>query len=179
MRWSEIKRELQTLDQAGVLRVIKGLHDISPENKRFLQAALHSEDQSQIDEYRSQIEAAVNPDVRTPIDLQRGRRAITEYSKAVPNDLKGHLDLMMQYVESGASQTLTYGDIDERFYDSMCSMIDRILKRAEKLGESDLKAIVNRFESLDESTRNRIGWGYSDHISGATDDIRSLLAAKG
>jgi len=80
---------------------------------------------------------------------------------------------MLHYVESGTKQTLAYGDIDTAFYNSLCSMVDRILEVSSRLEDDDHRKCSDRLAALDARTRNRIGWGYSDHIEAAAAEMAS------
>ena len=66
--------------------------------------------------------------------LAAGRKAISDYKKA-NGDLRGLLTLMVFYVQCGNDFTLKFGDIDETFYDSQCSMVEGIKDRL--LNEQD------------------------------------------
>src|SRR5450432_3875596 len=50
--------------------------------------------------------------------LGEARKAIRDYRKATGN-LPGTVELMMTFVENGVKFTHEYGDIDERFYNSV------------------------------------------------------------
>jgi len=52
------------------------------------------------------------------LKLGEARKAIKEYWKAT-GDVSGKAELLMTYVEQGAEFTCDYGDIDERFYNSL------------------------------------------------------------
>ena len=53
------------------------------------------------------------------------RKAIRDYRKATGN-LAGTAELLMTYVENGAEFTHEYGDIDERFYNSVESALEEL-----------------------------------------------------
>jgi hypothetical protein len=171
MRWTDAKFELQRKDQRELFRFIKSLYDLNKTNKAFFEAALGSDGSTAINIYKKEIAEAVDPDPSDPIELRRGRKAISDYRKAAPADISGHVDLMLHFVESGTNQTLAYGDIDDGFYDSLCSMIDSILKIAPELAVAEHERVVERFIALDARTRSRIGWGYSDHVEAAAEEV--------
>jgi len=59
------------------------------------------------------------------LKLGEARKTIRDYRKATSN-LSGTVELLMTYVENGASFTHEYGDIDERFYSSVESVLDEL-----------------------------------------------------
>ena len=68
---------------------------------------------------------------------------------------------MMFYVENGVEFTCDYGDIDERFYNSMESMFESTLKFIQKnnLG----KDFNTRCKKIVDDT-DGIGWGFHDQL---------------
>ena len=121
--------------------------------------------------YKREISASINPSVDDPVDLKRGRKAISSFKKAAPDDLWGMIDLMLYYVEQGANFTLEFGDIDGRFYDSLMRMINSILDHSKRLNSIEYAHLTKRFQELDAVTKGKIGWGFSDHIADATDEL--------
>lgn len=68
---------------------------------------------------------------------------------------------MVYYIECGHKFTQDYGDIDEKFYDSLISMFDKVIELL-KL-HLDLKEIFySRLKYISDDSRN-FGWGY-DHL---------------
>jgi len=55
--------------------------------------------------------------------FSEARKAINDYRKATGN-LPGTTELLMTYVERGAEFTHKYGDIDQRFYNSVETALD-------------------------------------------------------
>ena len=84
---------------------------------------------------------------------------------------------MLHYVEQGASFTLEFGDIDGRFYDSLMRMINSILDHSKQLNSIELAHLTKRFEELDAVTKDEIGWGFSDHITDVTIQLKEMLDA--
>ncbi len=173
MRWSEAKRALQGKTQPELFKFIKTLYDLNANNRAAFEAALGPDRSRAIDLYKREITKAIDPTTGGSIELRRGRKAISDFRKLSPTDVYGQIDLMLHFVESGTHQTLTYGDMDGPFYDSMCSMIDKILDHATKLNVDDHARIAARFEVLDDLVRNQIGWGFSDYIAAAVDEIEN------
>lgn len=171
--WAEVKKHLKSFDEHQILDLIKGLYELSRENKHFVGARFGRADGESLDAYKREIAECLNPSIDDPIDLRRGRKAISSYKKAAPEDLEGHLDLMLVYVESGNSFTMDYGDIDEPFYDSLCSMMSSIQKLAQKVGIDAHADCAVRLKVMDDMPD--IGWGYSDWLAEVTDAVERSL----
>jgi hypothetical protein len=72
---------------------------------------------------------------------------------------------MLYYVECGTEFTNTFGDIDEPFYNSMCSAFGNVVSKLNsQKNVSIYRHLKNRLQKLVEET-NGIGWGYGDFIS--------------
>ena len=163
------------MEKDELVQLLKRLFDLNPENRSFLEAKLSPCGDHSMDYYKREIAAAVNPDMDSPIEMKRGRKAIASYKKAAPDDLWGRGELMVYFVEQGADFPLDYGDIDGPFYTSLCRMIDSILEVADQLSSKEYSHLAQRFEALDAATANKIGWGFSDHITDAKCVLLSRL----
>jgi hypothetical protein len=91
-----------------------------------------------------------------------GRKAISEYKKAVGDPI-GILELSIYFIECGHQFTLEYGDIDEKFYDSLESMFDKVLKMLKKFDQSTIDKYFPRILSLVYEVKG-IGWGHYDYL---------------
>ena len=100
-------------------------------------------------------------------DLKTARAAINDYKKAT-NDQLGTLELMVYYIESANDCTLDYGDIDERFYSSIESMMDAALKILKSSSDEIVAEFLPRLRGV-VSKADGIGWGYHDYISDAVE----------
>lgn len=171
--WADVKKRLKSLDERQVFDLIKGLYELSPENKRFVGARLGQADGESFDAHKREIVECLNPPFDDQLDLRRGRKAISSYKKAVPKDLEGLLDLMLVYVESGNTFTMDYGGIDEPFYDSLCSMMSSIQKLAPKVSIGAHADCARRLKVMDDMPD--IGWGYSDWLADVTEAVETSL----
>lgn len=95
------------------------------------------------------------------LDYLVARKAISDFKK-VNSDPKAIIDLQLTYVEYGIKCTLEYGDIDERFYNSMESMFRKTLKDMEEHGLLGL--FEKRCMAIQRQTRD-LGWGFGDAIT--------------
>lgn len=182
MSWTEIDKQLKELSDEDVIKLIKGLHDLSPQNKAWLRAKLLpvAQDTKYLEDCRRKVVNYVYKETRGMPHIPRFREAkkvISEYRKST-SDLRGALDLMLTYVERGHAFTNDFGDIDEPFYDALINMLERF---AIELRRSPAKyELYEQFRSRLMAMRRTsdIGWGYGDFIQETVDDLEELLAVK-
>lgn len=166
VKWSDIKRRLQSLEGAELVALIQGLFKLSVENRAFLAAHVlgGSASQTLLQPYRERIERAFyTRGGRPQLKLAEGRKAIREY-QAATDDPTGSLELMLTFVETGTYFTNEFGDIDEPFYNSLSSVLhemDQSLKGEQ--GAELYQGIRERVLELPKLA-GRIGWGYGDEI---------------
>ena len=163
--WKDIKPELKELSQHALVGMISDLYDLNEENRRFLHARFARSEEN-LQSYKSIIRRALCPAPEKEQDLQlsKGRKAISDYRKAAghPKEL---LELMVYYVECGNEFTLSYGDINEPFYNSLVSMFGDIIARLIKAqDEYLLQLFLPRLQSIVRSATG-MGWGYYDDIA--------------
>ena len=181
MAWTEIENRLRELPIDDVVKLMRGLHDLSPQNKAWLQAQLLSvaQDTQYLEDCRRKVVNYVYKKTKGMPSTPRFREAkkvISEYRKST-DDLRGTLDLMLTYFERGHEFTLDFGDIDDPFY----TALENILKRfAVELRRSPAKhELYELFKPRLMALRKNsgIGWGYGDYIQETIDDLEKLLGA--
>ena len=166
VKWSDIKRQIQSLDGTDQLALIQGLFELSVENRAFLAARLLgvSAGRSLLPPYRERVVRAFYTRGRKPqLKLSEGRKAIREYQTATADPV-GILELMLTFVETGTQFTSEFGDIDEPFYNSLSSVLaemDRLLKS--ERGRDLYAGIRERVVDLPRLA-DPIGWGYGDEV---------------
>jgi plasmid replication initiation protein len=179
MAWTDIKTELQELPREKLVDLLKGLHDLSAQNKAWLKARTLpiAQDSEYLEKCREKIVKAVYDPKRKMPNMPRFRDAkkvITEYKKAT-KDLRGTLDLMLTYVERGHAFTNDFGDIDEPFYNTLLNMFERFV---EELKMSPARRELYSFfraRLLKMRATSDIGWGYGDEIQWNVDELEKTL----
>jgi len=73
------------------------------------------------------------------------------------------LELMVYFVECGASFALDVGYGDEHFFASLERMYEKAIKHLLTLDEATIDDFYDRFEDLVTSTEP-IGWGFHDTL---------------
>lgn len=118
-----------------------------------------------IDKYKQVLEEQFCPQSAKwdfpELNYSVARKAISDFKKINSNPT-AVIDLQLAYVEYGVECTLEYGDIDERFYNSMESMFRKTLKDMEEHGLLDL--FEKRCLLIQQKTRG-LGWGFGDAIT--------------
>jgi hypothetical protein len=68
---------------------------------------------------------------------------------------------------------LEFGDIDETFYNSLCSMLDQVKKQLmsgndPKLADDFIPVLEHEFQRID----GQMGWGYPDEFGEQVTELR-------
>jgi hypothetical protein len=177
--WTDIKKVISGWSDKQLIGLVQDLYRMNPENAAFLNARLlqQSAPERALEPYKKRIQKAVSP--REPwkqdVRLSEGRKAISEFKKANGN-VKDTLLLMTYYFQCGNDFTLQFGDIDARFYDSMCSMVreikDRLLKEKDaELNAQFLPVLEKEYQRID----GQMGWGYPDTVADYIQDLRDAF----
>lgn len=181
MSWVEIDKRLRELSMDDIAKLVKGLHDLSPQNKAWLRAKLLpvAQDTKYLEDCRRRVANYVYKETKGMPSMPRFREAkkvISEYRKST-SDLRGTLDLMLTYLKRGHEFTLDFGDIDEPFYDKLINMLEHF---AIELRRSPAKyELYEQFRPRLMAIRRNsdIGWGYGDFVQETVDDLEELLGA--
>ena len=177
--WSPVKARLKHWDRAQLTGLIQDLFDRSQENRDFLTTRLLAEpgDAATLAPYLKRVQAAFYGKRGLPqgqLNLRDGRKAILDY-QAASADLAGTLELMLVYVETGTQFTREFGDINESFYDSLCSVLHDIRKH---LRSPDGRLFYPRFrQRLADMAKQAdgIGWGYGDYVGDVVGELARLV----
>jgi len=176
--WKTVKTEIAYWDQKRLLGLVQDLYELNRMNADFLHARLLGSDEGDIMEpYKKRIQTAVCPKEpwKQDVRLSEGRKAIAEYRKA-KGDTNGLLTLMLHYVRCGNDFTLEFGDIDEPFYSSMCSMVSQFCKLLIKdsdpnLAQQFIPLLEREFQRID----GKMGWGYPDELGDQLMDLKDAF----
>ncbi len=179
MTWLNLRKTLKELSPEQLLELLKGLHDLSPQNKAWLQRQLSPMPNAEyLEECRQKVIKAVYNPMRKFPDMPKFREAkkvITEYKKAA-KDPAGTLDLMLTYVERGHAFTNDFGDIDGPFYDALCNMLEKFVDElqahpaAPALYKDRFRARLQKMNRTAE-----IGWGYGDFVHETFSELETLV----
>ena len=163
--WSALGRHLDTLDKPALLALVKDLYEASVSNRDFIQARCQAGESGGeiLEKYRGKIVEQFYPARGEPkLKLSEARKAIKDYRKAT-GDFPGTVELLMTYVEQGAEFTHEYGDIDERFYNSVESAMDELAALLLNEARAMYPQLSERLARV-EQLADGVGWGFHDYI---------------
>lgn len=164
--WSATRQYLATCDKPALLALVKDLYDAAAGNRDFIQARCQAADSGGevLETYRSRIVEQFFPKRGYgKLKLAEARKAIREYKKATAN-IPGTVELLMTYVESGVRFTREYGDIDERFYNSVESVLDELATLLRSNARELYPLFSERLASVVQMS-DCVGWGFHDFIA--------------
>ena len=167
--WGDVKQKIKLWGRSELVALLKELHDLSPENRLFLQARLlpDASNGDAIEEYRGNIIKAFylkSGFPRAKVELAEARAAIRHY-RAATQDVKGTVDLMLTYLEVGTTFAVEFGETNEGFFRSLGSVMEetkRLLK--EPRAEGIYGQLRERMQALAKKAAD-VGWGHGDHLA--------------
>ena len=177
--WKDIKPILSGFSSTQLLGIVHDLYKLSEPNAAFMHARFLSDTTqgNHLASYKKRIQRAINPEQpwKQDVRLAEGRKAISDFKKANGN-VRDTLALMVYYVKCGNDFTLEFGDIDERFYDSMCSMFSKISQTLISQNNQNLLAeFLPALEAEFHRINGEVGWGYPDEVSDHLADLRDAF----
>ena len=164
--WSAARQHLTSWDKPALLALVTDLYDSAAANRDFIQARCQAADGGGevLETYRSKIMEQFFPKRgHGKLKLAVARKAIREYKKATAN-IPGTAELLMTYVESGVRFTREYGDIDERFYNSVESALDELATLLRGAAREFYPLFSERLASVEQMS-DCVGWGFHDFIA--------------
>jgi len=164
--WSAARKHIATWDKPALLALVKDLYGAAAGNRDFIHARCQAEDGGGevLETYRSKIVEQFFPRRGFgKLKLAEARKAIRDYRKATGN-IPGTAELLMTYVENGAEFTQQFGDIDERFYNSMESALNELAVLLRGHAREMYPQFRERLAKVEQMT-DGIGWGFHDFIA--------------
>ena len=164
---SALNKHLKRMSSEQLIELVKECYDASKEMERFLAVRMIGEEavESLFHEYRKKVEHEFFPERgHGKLRLHEAKKAIVDFER-LTGSRKYSLELKLIYVEFGVSFTLTYGDIDERFYSSIESVYADIIRT---VNDDETAELFEDFEeriSAIVSDTEGIGWGFHDILS--------------
>ncbi len=140
------------------MNLVGDLYALRKGNQDFLHARF-LKDASTLVPYKETIEHYISSAEpwKNPVKISLARKAISDYRKAV-GDPEGLAELMLFYVECGASFTLEFGDIDETFYYSVVRVFSDGLKMLKRCEQDVVDKLLPRFKGTVHLAAD-MGWG--------------------
>ena len=157
----DLKKELVKLDKDKLVGLILELYKSNKAAKEYLDFYANPNEVDLFEKYRNKVYEAFYPKRGYNLKLSDGKKAISDFKKMSASSLLV-ADLMLFYVETGVQFTNEYGDIGERFYNSLESVYSQSLIFMNK--ENLLSEFEVRAYKIFEDTKD-VGWGLYDSLS--------------
>jgi hypothetical protein len=177
--WSTVRQHLTAWDKPALLALLKDLYEVAGVNRDFIHARSKTGDGGGdvLEKYRGKIVEQFFP-ARGDGKLKLGeaRKAIRDYRKATGN-LPGTVELLMTYVENGTRFTHEYGDIDERFYNSVESALDELAVLLRGKAREIYPQFRDRLARVEQMS-DGIGWGFHDFVGDVVGQLEEELGGR-
>jgi hypothetical protein len=176
--WTKASEYLGGLSKPDLLALVKDLYDLTPANRAFINARCQSEgdDGETLEAYRNKIVKQFYPKRgEGKLKMGEARKAIRDYRKAT-GDIPGTAELLMTYVENGVRFTCEYGDIDERFYNSVESALNELSTLLRKKARKLYPQFCERLANMEKLT-DGIGWGFHDAVADVVGELEIELGS--
>ena len=173
--WSTIRQQLATREKTALLTLVKHLYETAPGNRDLIEARCQAEEGGKaLEKYRAKVVEQFFP-ARGDGKLKLGeaRQTIRAYRKATSN-LAGTVELLLTFVENGARFTHEYGDIDERFYDSVESALEELAALLRGAAREMYPQFRDRLAKVEQMT-DGIGWGFQDFVGDVVGQLEEEL----
>ena len=178
--WSTVRQHLPTWEKPELLALVKDLYEVAAENRDFIQARSKAGEGGgeTLEKYRGKIvDQFFTARGDGKLKLGEARKAIRDYRKATGN-IPGMAEMLMTYVENGARFTHEFGDIDERFYNSVESVLAELAVLLRGEARELYPQFSDRLAKVEQMT-NGIGWGFHDFVANIVGKLEEENSAAG
>lgn len=177
--WSTVHQHLTAWDKPALLALLKDLYEAAGVNRDLIHARSKTGDGGGdvLEKYRGKIVEQFFPARGDgKLKLREARKAIRDYRKATGN-LPGTVELLMTYVENGTRFTHEYGDIDERFYSSVESVLDELATLLRGKARGIYPQFRDRLARVEQMS-DGIGWGFHDLVGDVVWQLEEELGGR-
>ncbi len=161
--WKDVEKTIGQFDKTQLTELIRDLYRLSSDNKDFFFTRF-SIGEDPLSKYKKIIQNSIHPylEDNETLDIKKANDVVNRYSKAIDNPI-GEAELRVFYVECGNNFTLSYGDIDEIFYNEMLEMYEYAIETVLELSTKEREGFKIRLQDIMKSASG-IGWGYYDGL---------------
>ena len=161
---THLKKALKDFSESELITLLADVAQACPQAREFLTVKFPSGDNigEVLDKYKQKVQHEFYPKRGMGrLNLKEAKKAISDF-KRICDDKAMIIDLMLFYVENCIEFTNDFGDIDENFYNSACSVYGSVVKEING-GNMNLYGVFT--DRLKEAARNACeGWGFQDAI---------------
>lgn len=159
-------KKLNTMDKEELVTIISDLYKTNKTAEARLNLLFLGEEYGNalLEKYKKQLYKIFNPSniVRTGFSLQKAQQILSDFADMC-GDGRWYGDLALYFAECATDFTMSYGDINEEFYDALgdayrdAVTIARRDEEMYKLWKDRLEYIYHEFSGF--------GWGMDDFIT--------------
>ena len=160
-------KKLNTMNQEELVKIISDLFKTNKSVEARLNLMILGDEYGSelLEKYKKQLYKIFNPSniVRTGFSLERAQRVLSAFADICGSG-RWYDDLALYFAECATDFTMSYGDINEKFYDVLGDAYhDAVATASEdedlyKLWKDRLEYIYHEFSGF--------GWGMDDYITG-------------
>ena len=159
-------KKLNTMDKEALVTIISDLYKTNKTAEARLNLLFLGEEYGNdlLEKYKKQLYKIFNPSniVRTGFSLEKAQQILSDFADMC-GDGRWYGDLALYFAECATDFTMSYGDINEEFYDALgdayrdAVTIARRDEEMYKLWKDRLEYIYHEFSGF--------GWGMDDFIT--------------
>ncbi len=161
---TQIKKAVRDFTRTDLIALITDIAKACPQAGEYLTLHFSSSDKGKevLETYREKVEYEFYPPRGFGrLNLREAKKAISDFRK-ICDDKYYVVDLMLFYVENCVRFTDDYGDIDEAFYNSACSMYESVVKA---INAEDMEFYIAFEDRIRLAAENACeGWGFYDDM---------------
>ena len=152
--WRDVRAVLANASHRDLLSLVGELYALRKDNRDFLHARF-VKDADVLAPYKEAIEHSISPAEpwKHPVRLSVGRKAISDYRKAVGNP-DGLAELMLFYAECGVNFMLEFDHIDEPFFKSVVNVYADGLEFLTQCEQEVIDDLLPRFANTVQATED-------------------------
>jgi hypothetical protein len=161
---TQIKKVLKDFSQTDLIALVTDIAEACPQAREFLTVKFPSGDNigGVLEKYKQKVEFEFYPKRGFGrLNLKEAKKAISDFKKMCA-DKAMVIDLMLFYVENCVMFTNDYGDINETFYNSACSVYGSVIKEINSGDITLYNVFADRLKAAAENACE--GWGFQDEM---------------
>ena len=163
-----LKKKLQDMDRETLIQLVLDLYrsDKSVEQSINLRLVGEAYGNELLEKYKKRLHKIFDPSraVQRGFDLEEAQQILREFAAVCANDTgRWYGDLALYFAECTTDFTMTFGDMDEEFYDALGEAYhDAVVAASEdeelyKLWKDRLEGVLHAFDGF--------GWGMGEYIA--------------